>query len=507
MNAVAYIRISQQDQSNFSIEGQQSILEKFAKDQNLNLVATFIDNGKSAKNFNRPEWKNLVSSLREHKAQYILVAKYNRLIRNAAEGLAFLEKIESKLGIRVLSATEHISIDPSSPFFFKMRADMLVTAEFERRVISDQSKFGTWQAKSSGRFIGQAPFGYQNARDEKNKPIIVINHSKAEIIRSIFQKFISGFELDQCRKFAVQSGMNLKGHDAIKRILTNPVYAGLIPVPSYAKNKASVIIGIHEAIISKEWYYIAKEKIDGRAKQPKSMEAPVELPLRGSLTCNCGKKLTGSNCKSKTKVYYWYYICLDCKVFISGKKTYNWFIEIFKKIQFPKEMLDSIVSETKKKIIDKVALKKIEKLKIESEIKDLCNKVDSIEEKYIENKIEESTYRKWKNIFSRDLSGKKMELEEIVDIDDKIANSFIQNIHLINKLDYIFEISSPKLKQQLINLLFGEIIYLFKDSIELTFLHPILRYNYLQIKELHFIKMGIQQYNSVEIPICTRSGT
>ena len=67
MNAVAYIRISQQDQSNFSIEGQQSILEKFARDQNLNLVASFIDNGKSAKNFNRPEWKNLISSLRSAK--------------------------------------------------------------------------------------------------------------------------------------------------------------------------------------------------------------------------------------------------------------------------------------------------------------------------------------------------------------------------------------------------------------------------------------------------------
>jgi hypothetical protein len=28
----------------------------------------------------------------------------------------------------------------------------------------------------------------------------------------------------------------------------------------------------------------------------------------------------------------------------------------------------------------------------------------------------------------------------------------------------------------------------------------------LIIKKLHFIKMGIQQYNSVEIPICTPNG-
>jgi DNA invertase Pin-like site-specific DNA recombinase len=67
MNAVAYIRISQLDQSNFSIDGQQSILKKFAKDQGLNIVDTFIDNGKSARNFNRPEWKKLIASLKGHK--------------------------------------------------------------------------------------------------------------------------------------------------------------------------------------------------------------------------------------------------------------------------------------------------------------------------------------------------------------------------------------------------------------------------------------------------------
>jgi DNA invertase Pin-like site-specific DNA recombinase len=506
MNAVAYIRISQLDQSNFSIDGQQSILKKFAKDQGLNIVDTFIDNGKSARNFNRPEWKKLIASLKGHKAKYILVAKYNRLIRNAAEGLAFLEQIESKFGIRVLSATEHISIDPASPFFFKMRADMLVTAEFERRVISDQSKFGTWQAKNSGRFIGQAPFGYKNARDKNNKPIIVVVPERAEIIKSIYEKFISGFELDQCRKFAVQSGMHLKGHDAIKRILTNPVYAGLIPVPSYGKNAATTIKGLHQALISESWHYICKEKIDGRSKQPKSMEAPSELPLRGSLTCACGKRLTGGFVKSEQKRPYGYYICLDCKLFISGKKTNQKFLELFHLIKFPKELINAIIVETKKKVIDKVAEKKASKAIIEKDIENLEIKVNSIEEKYIENKIEESTYRKWKNIYSRDLAGKKLELDKIKILDDKIATTFVDNANLFNQIDSVYEKASPIVKQQLLNLFFGDKIIVEKHSIELFYLHPILSYNYLHIKELDFIKMPTSQFNSVNFPICTPNG-
>ena len=75
---------------------------------------------------------------------YFLLKQNNRFARNAGEGILLIEKLEQRYGIRVISVMENISIDPHSPFFFKMRVDMLVTAEFERRVISDQSKAGIW---------------------------------------------------------------------------------------------------------------------------------------------------------------------------------------------------------------------------------------------------------------------------------------------------------------------------------------------------------------------------
>ena len=182
-------------------------------------------------------------------------------------------------------------------------------------------------------------------------------------------------------------------------------------------------------------------------------------------------------------------------------------MEILKKICFPKEFLESVIVEVKKKIIDKVNLEKDSKAKIEKEIHELMSKVDSIEEKYIENKIEESTYRKWKNIYSRDLSDKKIELEEIKDVDDKIALSFIDNIKLINEIDVIYDKSSPNLKQKLVNLLFSENIIVTKTSIEPLFLHPTIQFNYLNFRELDFIKIPISQFDSAYFPICTRSGT
>lgn len=168
--AYAYLRISSEDQSNFSLEAQEEIIKRYAASHNFSIQKVFTDDGVSAKNFNRPAWKRLEIDLSKSKGEVkaVIVAKYDRLIRNAAEGLALLERFEMKLQVQMISAGENFYIDPHSPFFFKIRADMLVNGEFERRVIADRTKMGIWQAKKQGRFLGTAPFGYKNARDSSN---------------------------------------------------------------------------------------------------------------------------------------------------------------------------------------------------------------------------------------------------------------------------------------------------------------------------------------------------
>ncbi|HWY38296.1 MAG TPA: recombinase family protein, partial [Bacteroidia bacterium] len=141
--AYQYVRISDDDQSNFSISGQQKMNDDYALKHDIRVLKTFSDDGYSAKDFNRPSWKELEKELskNKNKVDYLIVWKYDRLIRNAAEGLAFIEKLEQKWNIKLLSVMENFFIDPHSPYFFKSRADLLVNAEFERRVISDRSKF------------------------------------------------------------------------------------------------------------------------------------------------------------------------------------------------------------------------------------------------------------------------------------------------------------------------------------------------------------------------------
>lgn len=90
---------------------------------------------------------------------------------------------------------------------------------------------------------------------------------------------------------------------------------------------------------------------------------------------------------------------------------------------------------------------------------------------------------------------------------ENILQIFTENLHLIRDIKFIYQKATLELKQTILKELFGEKIIVTKNAVEHFFLHPLLQLNYLNIKGLDFIKMGTQQDNSVEIPICTRSGT
>ncbi len=121
-----------------------------------------------------------------------------------------------KLQVQIISAGENFYIDPHSPFYFKIRADMFVNAEFERRVIADRTKMGIWQAKKQGRFLGMAPFGYKNARDANNKPIIVIDPRRAPVIRELFENVANGMDWKLAGQIAKKNGFTLTGKDSVK---------------------------------------------------------------------------------------------------------------------------------------------------------------------------------------------------------------------------------------------------------------------------------------------------
>lgn len=486
--AYTYIRISTSEQSNFSLTGQAKINQKYAEQHGIEIINTYEDDGVSGKNFNRPAWKKMMKDLKKKEVSFIIVSKYDRLGRNAGEALGVLESIEASNQVRVLSAMEHFSIDPDHPFYFKMRADMLVNAEFERRVIRERTKFGIWNGRSEGRHLTGAPFGYENQRDTKNKPIIVPHPINRHIVTKMFTSFLEGATLTQVYKEAKQSGFTLRSKMATTRLLSNPIYAGKIIVPAFNKEPAKMITGIHTALVSED-VFLQVQNILFSQDQKHQIDRD-ELPLRGWLACGCGKPLTGAKSKSKTGKYFWYYRCNYCpkpKSF-NAEKVDEQIEEILSKISLSEEFIDIIVKEA-------IALEKENQAKnsetvamLNTQIKGLREKMDSIEDKYINDKIEESTYKKWKPVYLKELHEKINQLEDLQRSNSDVIGLIVTNTHLLSDLGLLYKKSAPKDKQKLVKTVFSHQLQCFGTHYETPYMSPLFLDNVLKNSLLHIKK-------------------
>ena len=83
-----YCRLSQEDMragESLSIENQKLILTKYVKEQGWNLVDTYVDDGWSGTDFDRPAVQRLLSDAQSGKINLIICKDLSRFGRNYIE--------------------------------------------------------------------------------------------------------------------------------------------------------------------------------------------------------------------------------------------------------------------------------------------------------------------------------------------------------------------------------------------------------------------------------------
>jgi site-specific DNA recombinase len=118
--AIRYLRFSQLGQSNGSIERQELYTDQWIKFNNVELVDTFIDRGKSAKTFDRPDFIKLREFITKHyrAVDYLLVDQLDRFSRDAGEAMSMVKTLQHKYNIQIVSVTEGITFDYNTPGSF-----------------------------------------------------------------------------------------------------------------------------------------------------------------------------------------------------------------------------------------------------------------------------------------------------------------------------------------------------------------------------------------------------
>ncbi len=481
--AIGYIRISMKDQSNFSLAGQERYIRELAAESDMELAALFTDDGKSAKNFDRPDWHKLEAFIKEHHkiVDYLIVVKYDRFSRNAAQGLQKIELLEHKYRIMIISVFERMFIDFDSPFYFKQRADMLVAAEFELRVIRDRTKFGIHQALATGRFINHAPVGYINARDEKNKPVIILNENKADIIKTIFSMYLSGCSIREVHTTAKRSGLKMNGHSTIQRILNNCVYAGLIYAPAYRKEPAKYVKGIHEPIIEERDWWKVQQRM-GTVKHKVVLNE--EVPFRGLLRCHCDKYLTAGNSRSKSGRYHWYYKCnVHKKINIPAKKIHAQFDEVLEHLS----LSDLHINYLGELATEEMTLQLQDREKniswLKRELAGTIKNIDRLEEKFITGDLLPETYKKWFSKYATAESAMRYQLAELETNAEVKWKLFYEQLPRLGNIKGLYSDADLSQKRIFLRQVFKSGLSYAEGIYRTPYILPLLSHNTLILKE------------------------
>lgn len=505
---IVYLRISDKDQSHFSIEGQEKFIRWYCERNNLEILCVFVDEGQSAKSFDRPDWIELEKFIKTNyrEVDQLIVWKYDRFSRNLREALDMIELIENKYGILIVSAMEPIGVHPKSPSYFKERAGKLLDAQKEWLDIKERTKFGINFATLAGRYINMAPFGYKNGKDDKKKPILIIVPEKAEIVAEIYRRFLAGETIAALKKIAKKLEYTVQGKSNITNLLKNPTYGGLVRVPEYYDTPEHLVKGIHQGIVSQDDWYKVQALLAGK----KAINRTIindQVPLRGKLLCFCGKHLTAGNSKGR-KQYYWYYKCNDHKnINLPAGKLHQQMDEINKELSLPQGHIQAL----QKKLIDKIhaqGAQSQEKLQqYQDNLRELAKKLDNLEEKYLCNDIDRGTFKKWHERFHKEKMYMENQVAELSQPLSRIWDLYNDNMQKLADLQFMFSTATAIQKHAWIGWVFNSRLWYQDDSYRTTFLQPIFlpKAPSLQQKRLLIIEQPSPKIEKISLSAPERS--
>lgn len=456
--ALLYTRVSSDEQkNNNSLADQLDRLQTFCKVMKINVVNVYTDDGFSARSFDRPAFGQILSNTKQNRkaADLLLFTNWSRFSRaeNMGETYMMIDRLK-RMGIECQASEQ--PIDFSIPESHLLLSLYIASPAVDNLRRASNTRNGIRRSLKDGRFINNAPFGYINARDDRNKPVLTKAPENAKVIERIFHEYITGgIPREIIMRARKQAGKPLSGNSTFSKIITNPVYAGLIRVPAWGEEPEQLFKGIHEPIISEDIYYaaVAKLKYDTSPK-PKVMDP--NMPLRGMIACgNCHHQMTGGRSRGRHGGYYFYYRCLKCEGFNFSVKTAHKELEaILQAISLNSEQVEYFISEVEKELKNLILENSSNSIRLESELKTLEVQLSSLETKYIQNKINFETYEKHYPKLRGAIAEKRLQLDEIRNDKSDVLELYRETLPKLIDMNLIYDSCSFEDKQTLLKLLF-----------------------------------------------------
>ena len=193
-NAGIYVRLSQEDMragESLSIENQKLILTKYVKEQGGNLVDTYVDDGLSGTDFDKPAVQRLLSDAQSGKINLIICKDLSRFCRNYIEVGRYVDYIFPSYNIRFIALNDNVDTASKDTSALDMMPIVNLFNEWHAASTSKKIKAVIEANAKAGKYRTTcAPFGYTKGDDPNHLP--VIDSEAAPIVRNIFEMRASG---------------------------------------------------------------------------------------------------------------------------------------------------------------------------------------------------------------------------------------------------------------------------------------------------------------------------
>lgn len=308
--AVLYLRVSSAAQvDGTSLATQERDCRACAARMGLAVRGVFRDEGRSAKSTVGRDGLAAAVAEAERCAGVLVVYKFDRLARNAADALQVRDALVAK-GARIVSATEgEATASPMAKAIYGMAS---IFAELDNAQRAERSRRGMQERADAGGWCFAAPVGFVLARNGRGVPVLAPDEERAPAIRAAFASLADGTATELAAVRAIMDGARCCRKTAYG-ILRAPIYKGVLPAGKLGPERPAAFPGL----VAPEVWDAAQANLSTTQIGIPRMNANPSTPLVGVLFCaECGKRMVGGFSRGRHGARFGYYRCPKCGVAI-----------------------------------------------------------------------------------------------------------------------------------------------------------------------------------------------
>ena len=467
-NAVIYTRVSSKEQAEkYSLQVQADVTRQYAEYYNLPIIATFGDTFESAKSdTDRPEFERLLEFVENPKndIKYIIVHTLDRFSRTGGSAIHIMDGLEKTHDIIVQDTTR-------PPITIRKASDnlsqnvLLMVGNYSNEDRREKCKLGMKQALINGDWPHKTPFGYDSIKKNGKRELKI--NEKGKLLKQAFTwRIKQQLPIQEISDRLKGLGLKSLTPKRMHRIFENIFYAGYL---SSSTIEGEVMKGNHDALITKEEFLLLREIADKNKKNKSQETKPKDLyPLLRNIKCNCcNTNLTAYRKAKRDKIYH-YYKCNKkaCRLNRSAVTMHDKFEELLCSYCLPMWILPLFTRIMEATFRDNIA-DQIQNSQILSDnLYGLKRKLNSVEEKYLEDSIDKGMYTKHSTILKQDIElmeSKIYELEKTKGID--LSNFLQYGVKLSQNLPQAYAEGTSNTKRTIVKTVFPNGLY-YDRSIE-----------------------------------------